>query len=303
MIRPAVVSHDLNRQPTCRLVRRLTVRVGHITPGALHRPYILGMTRACLAHTPRGRSRQFSVRSTLPCIAVLCTALLGCGTAQAPAPSPPRHLLHDYTALVTDSLVADSGATQSPGTASPVTASPGAGTIASAPLVQVVVEIPAGTNEKWQVEKATGALEWERENGVPRVVQYLGYPGNYGIVPRTLLPRELGGDGDPLDVLLLGPAQPRGSVVPARVIAMLRLVDRGERDDKIVAVPVSGPLSDARDLAILEARYPGVRQIVETWFTNYKGPRVAVSNGWVDADSAMLVVQEASRYYEAAPRP
>ena len=45
----------------------------------------------------------------------------------------------------------------------------------------------------------------------PREVKYLGYPGNYGMIPRTLLPKELGGDGDPLDVIVLGPAVERGS--------------------------------------------------------------------------------------------
>lgn len=253
------------------------------------------MTRANPAAAPHRRSRRFTVPSVTA--AVLFAASLGCGTAPTPSlPSPSIHLLHDHAAIVPDTLAPDTRA-------SSAAASDSVLRTTDAPLVHVVVEIPAGTNEKWQVEKTSGALEWERENGVPRVVQYLGYPGNYGIVPRTLLPTELGGDGDPLDVLLLGPAQPRGSVVPARAIAMLRLVDRGERDDKIVAVPTAGPLSDARDLTTLEARYPGVRQIVETWFANYKGPGVAVSNGWVDADSAMLVVREASRYYEAAPRP
>jgi inorganic pyrophosphatase len=239
--------------------------------------------------------------------ALLLAVLLGCGTAPSPSPPPaPNHLLHDHAAFVPDtrsSGVSASGASASGAAASRAADSQYVSGSGESPLVHVVVEIPAGTNEKWQVEKSTGALAWEREDGAPRVVQYLGYPGNYGIVPRTLLPRELGGDGDPLDVLLLGPAQPRGSVVPARAIAMLRLVDRGERDDKIVAVPISGPLGDARDLSLLEARYPGVRQIVETWFTNYKGPGVAVSNGWVDADSALLVVREASRYYEPASKP
>jgi inorganic pyrophosphatase len=268
------------------------------------------MTRARLTDASAHRSRRRTKTSLpatllpatlLPATLLLLTAL-GCGTAPTPSPSsPPTHLLHDHAAFVSDTLLADTLA--SGVSISRLSATDSAMDTANAPLVHVVVEIPAGTNEKWQVEKGTGALEWERENDTPRVVQYLGYPGNYGIVPRTLLPRDLGGDGDPLDVLLLGPAQPRGSVVPARVIAMLRLVDRGERDDKIVAVPVSGPLSDARDLATLEARYPGVRQIVETWFTNYKGPGVAVSNGWVSADSALFVVREASRYYEAAPRP
>ena len=126
-------------------------------------------------------------------------------------------------------------------------------------LVHVVVEIPAGTNDKWEVEQSSGALRWEHENGRPRVVQYLAYPVNYGMIPRTSLPREIGGDGDPLDVLLLGPRMDRGAVVRARPIGVLRLLDDGERDDKILTVPIAGPLSDALDLETLDARYPGAR--------------------------------------------
>ncbi len=165
-------------------------------------------------------------------------------------------------------------------------------------LIHVVVEIPAGTSEKWEVDKTSGALELEQRDGGPRVIRYLAYPGSYGMVPRTRLPRELGGDGDPLDVLLLGPAVARGSVVRARPVGVLRLLDDGERDDKILAVRTRGPLSDVTDLTTLDARYPGVRQIVETWFTHYKGPGRIRSGGFADAVEAMAIVEEASRYHD-----
>jgi inorganic pyrophosphatase len=167
-------------------------------------------------------------------------------------------------------------------------------------IVNVVVEVPAGTNDKWQVDKANGSLQWEQKNGRPRVVQYLAYPANYGMIPRTSLPYEIGGDGDPLDVLLLGPAVDRGTVVPARPIGVLRLMDDGERDDKILAVPIAGPFSDVVDLETLDSRYRGTREIIETWFTNYKGPDRATSTGFGDSSDAMAVVQEASRHYEAS---
>ncbi len=169
-------------------------------------------------------------------------------------------------------------------------------------LVHVVVEIPAGTNDKWEVEKESGALHWEQRDGRPRVVQYLAYPGNYGMIPRTSLPAEAGGDGDPLDVLVLGPHAERGALMRARPVGVLRLRDGGERDDKILAVFPSGPLSDVSDLPELDARYPGVLPIVETWFTHYKGPGRIASGGFGDAAEAMAVVREASAYYrEGAP--
>jgi len=55
------------------------------------------------------------------------------------------------------------------------------------------------------VKKPDGIMKWAFEDGKPRVIKYLAYPGNYGMIPRTLLPKELGGDGDPLDIIMLGP--------------------------------------------------------------------------------------------------
>ena len=109
--------------------------------------------------------------------------------------------------------------------------------------INVVVEIPAGTNGKWEVTKPDGRLKWEFKNGRPRFVKYLPYPGNYGMVPRTLLPKELGGDGDPLDVIALGPTRRRGSVVKAKLIGVLKLLDGGEQDDKLLAVLINSPFS------------------------------------------------------------
>lgn len=168
----------------------------------------------------------------------------------------------------------------------------------TSPLFHFVVEIPAGTNDKWEVDKRTGGLHWEEKDGRPRVVQYLAYPGNYGMIPSTILPEAIGGDGDPLDVVLLGPALERGSVVVARPIGVLRLLDGGERDDKILAVREDGPLSDVRDLATLDAKYAGARTIIETWFTNYKGPGQMTSDGFGDAEEALAIIREASRHFQ-----
>jgi len=166
-------------------------------------------------------------------------------------------------------------------------------------LINVIVENPAGTNDKWMVNKHTAALEWEQQDGTPRVIQYLAYPANYGMVPRTSLPYDVGGDGDPLDIVLLGPQVQRGKVVSARPIGILRLTDDGERDDKIVAVQITGPLSDVTDVPSLETNYPGTLAIIETWFVNYKGQGRTVSTGFENAAVAIEVIREASRYYEA----
>ena len=166
--------------------------------------------------------------------------------------------------------------------------------------VNVVIEIPAGSNEKWEVDKRDGLLRWEHEQGQPRVVAYVGYPGNYGMVPRTLLPTELGGDGDPLDVLVIGKRVERGLIQRCRIIGVLALVDRGEVDDKLLAVAEGNALSDLQDLEQLDARYPGVRQIVETWFANYKGPGQLVTRGWSGPERALQILEAAVRAYDEA---
>ena len=53
--------------------------------------------------------------------------------------------------------------------------------------VNVVVEIPAGTVAKFEVDKTSGALAWELVDGTPRNVDFLGYPANYGYIPSTIL--------------------------------------------------------------------------------------------------------------------
>jgi len=168
-------------------------------------------------------------------------------------------------------------------------------------LVHAVIENPAGTVEKWEVERADGVMRWDIEDGKPRHVQYLGYPCNYGMVPRTSLGKELGGDGDPLDVLVLGAALPRGSVVAVKVIGSIQFVDAGEKDDKLIAVPTDSPFAQLDSVAQLDARFPGVTSILRAWFENYKGPGLLRCRGFGErADAATLLRSACESYAKAA---
>ena len=62
--------------------------------------------------------------------------------------------------------------------------------------VQVVVEIPAGTNQKIEFDYKDGTFKVDQIDGKDRVIDFLPYPGNYGFVPGTLMDKERGGDGD-----------------------------------------------------------------------------------------------------------
>lgn len=165
--------------------------------------------------------------------------------------------------------------------------------------MHVVVEIPAGTNAKWEVDP-DGRLVWELENGEPRIVAYLPYPVNYGMVPRTLQDERTGGDGDPLDVFVLGPALARGSVVATTAIGVIRMLDGGERDDKLLAVSPEGPLRGLRSLNQLEEQFPGALRILRIWLENYKGRDIVRVEAILGAEAAESALDAASAAFSRA---
>src|SRR5213593_2896742 len=96
----------------------------------------------------------------------------------------------------------------------------------------VVVEIPKGSTNKYELDKDTGLLRLDRV-----LYSAVYYPADYGFIPRTYCD-----DGDPLDVLVLGqePVYPL-TIVQARAIGVMRMRDEKGIDDKIVAVSVRDP--------------------------------------------------------------
>lgn len=166
--------------------------------------------------------------------------------------------------------------------------------------VNAVIEIPSGTLEKWELNKSTGQVEWEIVNNTPRIVNYLGYPGNYGMIPRTLLSKEHGGDGDPLDIIVLGSPAIRGSVIKCKIIGVLYLVDRGEQDDKLVAVSTNSPLYGVNSVDELNDNYVGISDILQLWFTNYKGPGTMESKGFGGKNKAIEILQTAINEYQSS---
>lgn len=166
--------------------------------------------------------------------------------------------------------------------------------------LHVVVEVPAGTLAKWEVEPESGFLEWEIEDEVPRVVQFLAYPGNYGMVPSTLHSKESGGDGDPLDVIVLGASAERGALLAVTPIGVLDMLDRGERDEKIVAVARSSPFERVASIEDLDERFPGATAILSTWFASYKGPGKIEVSGFSGPERAEALIEEAVGDYAAA---
>lgn len=153
--------------------------------------------------------------------------------------------------------------------------------------IQAVIEIPAGSNHKFEYNYTSKTFECEIVDGKPRVVKFLAYPGNYGFIPGTLMDKTRGGDGDAIDVLILGEAIPQGKVLPIKPIAMLKLMDRGEEDHKIIAVPIN-PILNTVGATTFSELDPSIKTIIQTWFTSYKGPGKMEFQGW-ENDSVTLV--------------
>ena len=162
-------------------------------------------------------------------------------------------------------------------------------------VINVVIEIQRGGRNKYEMDKTTGYLTLDRVNAT-----MLGYPADYGYVPETLCE-----DGDPLDALLvIDESVPLGVCVPARVLGVLRMVDGGENDEKLVCVAADDITKDhIQDLADLGAEFP---RIVEHYYAHYKdwkkdweGAEVSF-NGWGDKAAAKAVVTESVERYESS---
>lgn len=93
--------------------------------------------------------------------------------------------------------------------------------------VNGVIEIPKGSRAKYELDKESGLLILDRV-----IYSSVYYPHNYGFIPKTL-----GDDHDPLDILILSQIEVVPlCIVPAKVIGVMRMIDNGEADDKIIAV-------------------------------------------------------------------
>ncbi|MEK9677085.1 MAG: inorganic diphosphatase [Rhodospirillaceae bacterium] len=101
-----------------------------------------------------------------------------------------------------------------------------------------------------------------------------------------------------MDVLVLGEAQPRGAVVKARVIGVLKLLDGGEIDDKILAVLQTSALASVGTPEEMDTKFPGVLSIVRTWFESYQGPSELTSKGYAGPSDAMKVISSAKASFE-----
>ncbi len=160
--------------------------------------------------------------------------------------------------------------------------------------LNMVVEIPAGTSLKLEYDPGQGRFLPDTLNGQVREIAFLPYPGNYGFIPSTYMDPARGGDGDALDVLMLGPARPSGTIIEVLPVGALLLRDGGEEDTKIIAVARDDRLNpmgidEFRDLL---TEFDPARRIVEEWFEHYKGFQQVELVGWEDETYARREVKK-----------
>lgn len=163
--------------------------------------------------------------------------------------------------------------------------------------LQMVVEIPAGTNHKYEYDENRKKILLDQKDGQDRIIDFLPYPGNYGFIPNTHLDKDKGGDGDPLDVLLLSEALPLGKVVEIIPIGAILLKDNGEEDTKIIAVPKDSTLRviSATDFRTFLIEYDAAKRIIEEWFLHYKGKNQMSTQGWRDANYCVNLVKKTQK--------
>ncbi len=141
----------------------------------------------------------------------------------------------------------------------------------------VVVEVPKGSRNKYEYNKKWNAIHLDRVLYSP-----LHYPGEYGLVPQTFYD-----DDDPLDALMLmdEPTYP-GCVIDARPIGLLKMLDSGDADDKVLCVPINDPkYAEYNDLQDVPSH---VLKEIAHFFEVYKrleGKETSIL-GWEGADIA-----------------
>ena len=153
-----------------------------------------------------------------------------------------------------------------------------------------VVEISKGSKKKYELDKETGLIILDR-------ILYTSthYPANYGFIPRTY-----GDDGDPLDVLLIcAEAIEPMCLVRAYPIGVIRMIDNGRMDEKIIAIPYNDPNYNIyKDISDLPSHIFEEMRHFLTVYKNLEGKETAVNEVSPREDAIQVITDAINSYVE-----
>jgi len=158
----------------------------------------------------------------------------------------------------------------------------------TADSMNVIIEIPRGSKNKYEIDKETGLIALDRAMHTAQ-----DYPFDYGFVPQTLWY-----DGDALDVLVLSTYPiSSGVLVRVRPVALLQMIDDGDSDVKIIAVPEKDPrFDDIKDLSDINKH---TLKEIDHFFSTYKKiqEKEVETKGFEDAAAAKKAFEESRKLY------
>lgn len=155
--------------------------------------------------------------------------------------------------------------------------------------VNGIIEIPKGTRAKYELDKDSGLLKLDRV-----LYSSVYYPANYGFIPKSYCD-----DKDPLDILILSQIDVVPMcIVPAKVIGVMRMLDNGEADDKIIAVAAGDPsVNHINDISELPSHFISE---MRNFFEDYKKleNKTVVVEEFLNRETAIEILKDSFKMYE-----
>jgi inorganic pyrophosphatase len=154
--------------------------------------------------------------------------------------------------------------------------------------VNALIEIPKGSRAKYEIDKDSGLIKLDRV-----IFASMYYPLNYGFIPQTL-----GEDGDPLDIVVLTQVSVVPlCLIPSKVIGVMRMIDRGEADDKVIAVAEQD--ASVSHINSVDSLPEYFRLELKHFFENYKtleNKKVVVDEFQSKEKASEIILQSIDRY-------